>query len=93
LLLTWNEFQRETWNELQREALEIGLEALPLTEGNIPEALYKVYEHYREKFLAEYGDDLRTQALEDARALERYVSQTWAETLTHASILQKGQDA
>lgn len=66
---------------LEQEALALGLEKLHETDGIIVEALYQVYEHFRERFLDEAGPNSNSEfkeALVDARRLEAHVSQCWA---------------
>lgn len=81
------------WESMQREAISIATEALKQEQGNIPNALYKVYMAFRERFLEERGlmdtapggHASSVEALEDARLLEFYVCQQWASIILAAS--------
>lgn len=82
-------------DQLEALAIEVGLAAIHDTDGNIPEALYQVYEHFRAKFLEEYelldsppGGRVWDEALKDARILERHVSECWATAIVHAYTLR-----
>lgn len=73
---------------LEAEALDVGMRALHESNGNIPEALYKVYQHFRERFISENGfmdsppgGQRWVDMLVDARQLEHYVGDIWATSI------------
>lgn len=79
--------------QLEEEALRIGLVALSSEHGNIPNALYEVYEHFPERFIEErglmdvapgVGEEWR-EALTNAHQLEAFVNDTWVITIWSAS--------
>lgn len=74
-------------DQLEAEAIDFGLSLLHDEKGDIPNTLYRVYMHFREKFIEERGlldttwdmnplawDEVRY----DANVLRDYVSQCWA---------------
>jgi hypothetical protein len=78
--------------KLEAEALDLGLRFLAETDGEIADALYLVYSHYRERFIEERGlmdiapgQNLEWDlALRDARTLRQHVDQTWACAIVEA---------
>lgn len=81
-------------NALEAKALEIAIDFLEATNGNIPDALYLTYMSFRSKFAEERdlmdrapsGDAWREMVV-DARQLEHYVSGVWTTAITHACVL------
>lgn len=68
---------KEYVEDQRKDALEIGIQALRAGKS-IPDALYEVYQKYREWFVARYDPlALHPLALEDARKLEKYVNNAW----------------
>lgn len=74
---------------LEQEALRIGLIALDAEHGHLPNSMYRVYMAYRTQFLEERGlmdaapgvGEAWREALTDARQLEAFVNDTWAELI------------
>lgn len=79
-------------DELHRQALRLGLRVLDDQPDRITDALYLVYSAFRYRFLDERGlldsvpgrDARSIEALKDARALEKYVAECWAEAILNA---------
>lgn len=75
---------------LEQEALTAGRLALRAEHGNLPNALYRVYMTFRERFLNQrelHGaqqerPDEWVEALVDARQLEAFVNDTWVSLIT-----------
>jgi hypothetical protein len=75
---------------LEREALTAGREALSAEHGSLPNALYRVYMTFRERFLSQRGlhgaqqerSDEWLEALIDARQLEAFVNDAWVSLIT-----------
>ena len=69
---------------LEQEAHDLAMQFLKEEHGNIPNALYRVYDHFRQKFL--FGDrgawstdpDVTGELMTDARQLEALVADDWA---------------
>lgn len=72
----------------QFEALRIGYEALNRRK-DLAEALYVVYDHFRDKYLYARGlydtpphqGEEWAQAMQDARSMEEFVNATWVTNL------------
>jgi hypothetical protein len=82
---------------LQREALQLGMAALRERPEQLADALYLVYSAFRLRFLEERGlldivpghDTASAEALQDARVLERYVAESWGESLLRAFAVDR----
>lgn len=72
---------------LEAEALALGLQALREEYGHIPNALYRVYQHYRLQFTereplgSPCSGQRLAEALTDARELEVFVCSSWVERI------------
>lgn len=74
-------------DDLGDEAQAVALTALR-DHHDVPSALYEVYMHFRERFIAEHGlldsppgGPVWVEALSEARALELSVGASWASAI------------
>lgn len=73
---------------LEQEAHDVAMVFLREEFNNIPNALYRTYMHFRQKFLDAYPEVDSVELLTDARVLEAVVADDWAH-----SIRERFQDA
>jgi hypothetical protein len=71
---------------LEAEALQVALKMLDEEFGNIPNALYRTYTHFRARFINAYSTAATLdELLTDARQLEAYANARWATAIRVAT--------